>query len=128
MEGCLGVGKLGRGRKCARVELQAAVLCVVCHPLQGDVGERESAWIGSITAAHIAMHAGEPHLGEALSGRRGRGPEGGLKLESFFIDGQRLNGVQDVRVQAGIEEAVLDNIDAAEDGGNPQRLYAEPVP
>ena len=118
---CRGVFGLGRGRECARLELEAAFLRESCHPVEGDVGERESTGIGIVAAAHVAMDAGEPDLHESLAGRGRGGPKGGLKLESLLVDGQRLHGVEDVGVEAGVEKAVMTDIDSAEDGGNAER-------
>ena len=46
--------------------------------MESDVGERESAWIGIVAAADIAMDTGEPDLDKGLAGTRARRSKRGV--------------------------------------------------
>src|SRR5580698_6787633 len=98
------------------------------HPAQREIGERGAVGIGRITAVNVAMYAAEPNLLPCLPGQRWnrRSPKRGGKFGAPFVDGHGVIGIQDIRMQSRIQEAVNERTDTSEDGGNAERSYGVP--
>ena len=71
------------------------------HPVERQVGQPAAL----VAAADVGVHAGKPHLLDALvAAMLGLPPHGRLELHAVLVDGQRMAGVVDDAADVGVVE------------------------
>jgi hypothetical protein len=106
-----------------RMEFKAEGLGFLRHPVQRLVGEA----VGAAAAAHVGVRAREPHLRELPGPARRAHPDAGRERLAALVDGERLVGVLDSRVELDVVILVLVAVEELpERAGRAERAHGVP--